>query len=136
MFDITELYQYSSAVRRRFLEKLESLPWQLVTKNREASFYGMENILIHIIDNEDWIANRVAPNRATEYKRARKSEEYASMQMVRNHLEEVEIKTKTYLQKADEKEMERRANFVLSSTTWESSSHSSGRKTSSPPECR
>jgi uncharacterized damage-inducible protein DinB len=115
VFDIKELYQYSSAVRRRFLEKLESLPWELVTKNREASYYTMKNILIHVIDNEDWIVNWVILNRGGEYKRARKSEEYTSMQMVRDHLEEVEKKTKAYLRRADEKEMERRVNFTLAS---------------------
>ena len=115
MFDITELYQYSSAVRRGFLEKLESLPWESVNRNREASFYSMKNILIHMIDNEDWIVNWVVPNKATEYKRARKSEEYTNMQMVRDHLEEVEKGTKAYLQKTDAKEMERRVNFALSS---------------------
>jgi len=115
MFDMKELYQYASTVRRRFLEKLESLPWESVTKNREASYYSMKNILIHMIDNEDWIVNWVIPNRATEYKRARKSEEYTSIWMVRDHLEEVEKNTKAYLEKADEKEMERRVNFVLSS---------------------
>ena len=115
MFDVKELYQYSSTVRRHFLEKLETLPWESVTKNREASFYSMKNILIHMIDNEDWIVNWVIHDRATEYKRTRRSEEYTSMQMVRDHLEEVEKKTKAYLGKADEKEMERRVNFVLSS---------------------
>jgi uncharacterized damage-inducible protein DinB len=115
VFDIRELYQYSSTVRRRFLEKLESLPWETVTKNREASYYSMKNILVHVIDNEDWIVNWVILNRATEYKRARKSEQYTSMQMVRDHLEEVEKKTRAYLEKADEKEMKRRVNFALSS---------------------
>jgi uncharacterized damage-inducible protein DinB len=115
VFDVAELYQYSSTVRRRFLEKLESLPWESVTKNREASFYSMKNILVHVIDNEDWIVNWVILNKAAEYKRARKSEEYTSMQMVRDHLEEVEEKTKAYLRKADTKEMERRVNFALSS---------------------
>jgi uncharacterized damage-inducible protein DinB len=115
MFNVKELYQYSSTVRRRFLEKLESLPWESVTKNREASYYSMKNILIHMIDNEDWIVNWVIHNRATEYKRARKSEEYTSMRMIRDHLDEVEKNTKAYLEKADEKELERRVNFVLSS---------------------
>jgi uncharacterized damage-inducible protein DinB len=115
VFDVKELYQYSSTVRRKFLEKLESLPWESVTKNREASFYSMKNILVHMIDNEDWIVNWVIQNRAAEYKRERRSEEYTSMQLVRDHLEEVERKTRAYLEKADEKEMERRVSFTTSS---------------------
>lgn len=115
MLDVKELYQYASTVRGRFLEKLETLSWESVMKNREASYYSMKNILIHMIDNEDWIVNWVIQNKANEYKRARKSEEYTSMRMVRDHLEEVEKKTKAFLEKADEKEMERRVNFVLTS---------------------
>jgi uncharacterized damage-inducible protein DinB len=116
MFDVKELYQYSSTVRGKFLEKLESLPWESVNRNREASFYSMKNILVHMIDNEDWIVNWVIQNRATEYRRARRSEEYTSMQMVRDHLEEVEGKTRAYLEKADEKEMERRVDFLALSS--------------------
>jgi len=54
---IQELYDYSSRVRRRFAVKLSELPWSEVIKNREASFYSMGNILLHIIDNEDWMVN-------------------------------------------------------------------------------
>ena len=115
MFSIAELYQYSSDVRKKFLEKLETLPWDEVTENREASYYSMRNILIHMIDNEDWIVNWVIYNRAGEYKRERRSEEYLDMKMIRNHLEDIERKTTVYLGGADEGEMRRRVNFTLSS---------------------
>ncbi len=115
MFSIPELYQYSSEVRRKFLGKLESLPWEKVTENREASYHSMRNIMIHIIDNEDWIVNWVIYNRAAEYKRERKSEEYLDMKMIRKHLEDIEVKTKAYLGRADEVEMQRRVRFALSS---------------------
>ncbi len=114
MLNINEMCEYSSRVRRKFLEKLAELPWEEVVKNREASYYSMKNILIHIIDNEDWIVNWVVHNRATEYKRA-KSEDYTSMQTIREHLDEVERKTKTYLERADKKMLEKRVNFTLSS---------------------
>lgn len=115
MFDIRELYRYSSSVRRRFLEKLESLPWDEVTKNREASFYSMRNILIHMIDNEDWIVNWVVRGRSREYKR-KKAEEYTSVLMIKNHLEDVEGRTKAYLASAGEDELRRRVHFALLSS--------------------
>lgn len=115
MFDIRELYRYSSSVRRRFLEKLESLPWDEVTKNREASFYSMRNILIHMIDNEDWIVNWVVRGRSREYKR-KKAEEYTSVLMIKNHLEDVEGRTKAYLASAGEDELRRRVDFALLSS--------------------
>ncbi|MFQ5761855.1 MAG: DinB family protein [Candidatus Bathyarchaeia archaeon] len=114
MFDVRELHRYSSKVRRLFLEKLATLPWDEVTKNREASFYSMRNIIIHIIDNEDWMVNWVIRNRATEYKRTRKSDDYTNMQMIMVHLESVEFKTKEYLGKADEAELQRTVTLTIS----------------------
>ena len=113
MLDIKELHRYSSAVRRKFLEKLGTLPWDDVTMNREASFYSMRTIMIHIIDYEDWIVNWVIHGKSTEYKRARKSEEYTDIQMIEKHLEEVEGRTKQYLERADADELRRRVDFVL-----------------------
>ena len=69
MFEITELYEYASRVRRGFAEKFAQLPLEMVTKNREASFYSMKNILLHMIDNEDWMVNWVIPGKAQEYVR-------------------------------------------------------------------
>lgn len=114
MLDIKELYRYSSSVRRRFLEKLESLPWDEVIKNREASFYSMRNIMVHIIDNEDWIVNWVIHGKSKEYKRT-KAEEYTDMKTLRGHLEEVERRTRAYLAGADESELGRHVDFLLSS---------------------
>ncbi|MHB8566519.1 MAG: DinB family protein [Nitrososphaerales archaeon] len=114
MLSIQELYQYSSRVRRRFANKLFELPWEEVNKNREASFYSMKNILIHMIDNEDWIVNWVIHNKSQEYKRV-KAEEYTDMKLVMLHLDEVEGRTREYLARADDQELKRRVNFVLSS---------------------
>jgi len=115
--NIPELYAYSSQVRRRFANKLSELQWSEVIKNREASFYSMRNILLHMIDNEDWIVNWVIFHKSTEYKREKKSDDYSSMKEVLEHLDHVEAKTKEYLKGAVEKsgEFERRINFVISS---------------------
>lgn len=114
MFTIQELHEYASRVRNSFANKLADLRWEEVEKNREASFYSMKNILLHMIDNEDWIVNRVVRDRSTEYTR-RKSAEYTSMQMLLEHLNEVEKKTTSYLKLAEESELERRVKFTLSS---------------------
>jgi len=115
MFTIQELYQYASRVRRSFAQKLAELPWDEVTKNREASFYSMKNILIHMIDNEDWIVNWVINNKSQEYRRSKKSDDYTDIKMILDHLEEVERKTRTYFANADEVELKRRVDFALSS---------------------
>lgn len=115
MFTVQELYQYASRVRRNFAQKLAELPWDEVSKNREASFHSMKNILIHMIDNEDWIVNWVIRNKSRDYRRSKKSDDYADMKMILDYLEEVEKKTKTYFVNADEVELKRRVDFILSS---------------------
>jgi uncharacterized damage-inducible protein DinB len=114
LFTISELYSYGSTVRRNFALKLAELPYSVVEKNREASFYTMKNILLHMIDNEDWIVSWVIRGKSQEYVR-KKSEEYTTMEMVISHLDEVEVRTRKYLNSAEETELVRRVNFVLSS---------------------
>jgi len=111
---IQELYNYSSRVRRRFTNKLAELPWEEVEKDRIGSFHSMKNILLHIIDNEDWIVNWVIPGKAADYTR-RKSSEYTDMQMVTDHLDEVEKRTSFYLKSIGEGELRRRVKFTISS---------------------
>ena len=128
MFTIRELHQYSSTVRRAFLEKLASLPWETVTKNREASYYSMKDIMLHMIDNEEMIVSgqilknkplTTAANKSTVVQGARDWEEYRDMQMIREHLDDVEKKTRAYLEKADENELARRVNFTVRSGTFD-----------------
>ena len=113
---MVELYSYASAVRRSFAERLAELPYSVVDKNREASFYSMKNILLHMIDNEDWIVGWVIHGKSKEYVR-KKSAEYTTMEMVLGHLDEVEARTLEYLNTAKEPELSRRIDFVLSSGT-------------------
>jgi uncharacterized damage-inducible protein DinB len=114
LFTIQELYNYSSRVRHRFADQFAKLTWEEVEKNREASFYSMKNILIHMIDNEDWMVNWVIHGKSEQYTR-RKSAEYTSRRMLLDHLDEVEKKTKSYIQGADESELKRRVKLTLSS---------------------
>ena len=112
--DAISLYDYSTRVRRSFAKKLAELPWQNAVKNREASFYSMKNILLHMVDNEDWIVNWVMKGKAAGYKR-RKWEDYTDMAMVLEHLETVEAKTREYLAGAGPSELARHVDFTLQS---------------------
>jgi uncharacterized damage-inducible protein DinB len=118
LFTIKELHQYSSTVRRAFLEKLGSLTWETVTKNREASYYSMKDIMLHMIDNEDMVL-RGQVLKVPDYKRARDWEDYTNMQMIREHLEEVEERTKAYLENADGDELARRVVFTVRSGSFD-----------------
>ena len=118
MFTVRELHQYSSTVRWAFLEKLASLPWEAVTKNREASFYSMKDIMLHMIDNEDMVVSGQIL-KVPDYKKARDWDEYKNMLMIRERLDDVEKKTNAYLEKADENELARRVNFTVRSGSFD-----------------
>ena len=111
MFSISELHQFASSVRRKFAIKLGELPWGEVEKNREASFYSMKNILLHTIDNEDWMVNWVIQSRQQEYVR-RKWDEYTDMKMVLNHLNDVEERSRRYYAELNEGELSRKVNLT------------------------
>lgn len=74
----------------------------------------MKNILLHMIDNEDWIVNWVIRRKSTEYSR-RRSAEYTSVETVFAHMDDVERRSKAYLKGADESELQRKVEFTLSS---------------------
>jgi uncharacterized damage-inducible protein DinB len=114
MFTVSELYDYASRVRRKFADRLAELSWEALERNREASFYSLKNILLQIVDNEDWIVNWVIPGRGDEYVR-RKSAEYTSMKMVLERLQAVEGRTKAWLTDMDEEALKRRVKFTPSS---------------------
>jgi len=118
LFTIKELHRYSSTVRRAFLEKLSALPWETVAKNREASFYSMKDIMLHIIDNEDMVLNREVL-RSPDYRKPREWAEYTDMRMIREYSDEVEKKTNAYLDRADEGELARRVNFTVRSGSFD-----------------
>lgn len=91
------------------------MPWDEVSKNREASFHSMKNILLHMTDNEDWMVNWVVRNKSTEYRREKKSEDYVDVQMVLYHLSRVEKKTTEYLKGLKEDDLKARVKLTLSS---------------------
>jgi uncharacterized damage-inducible protein DinB len=118
LFTIKELHQYSSTVRRSFLQTLSGLPWETVTKNREASFYSMKDIMLHIIDNEDMVLRREVL-KTPDYNKPREWREYTDMQMIISYSNEVEKRTNTYLDEADERELARRVNFTVRSGSFD-----------------
>ena len=113
MFTIKELHEYSTRVRRSYANKLAELPWSEVDKNREATFYSMKGILVHMIDNEDWMINGVIPNKSKDYQR-KKSAEFTSMKMVLDFLEKVDERSQAYFAQLNDAELSRRVKLTTS----------------------
>ena len=101
-------------MRRRFAKKLSELSWEDASKNREASFYSMKNVLLHMIDNEDWIVNYAIFEKSKEYSR-KSSNDYTNMGMIFEHLSVIEKKTLDFFSEATAVELKRRVSFELSS---------------------
>jgi len=112
LLNIKDLYAYAHSVRSKFASKLSELPWEEVCKNREASFYSMKNILLHIIDNEDWMVNWVIKGKIDQYVR-RKWEDYTSIEQVLEHMPEVERKTDAYFRTLSSKELSRTSRLKV-----------------------
>lgn len=51
--DLSQLFAYMADLRRRFLARFRDLGWEQVTRNREATYHSMHNILIHMLEVED-----------------------------------------------------------------------------------
>lgn len=108
--DSKHLVEYSQSLRNRYLEKLTTLPWEEVVKNRGASFDSLQNIFLHTLDAEDRIVNFVIPGRTKEWV-SRNPEEFHDMDSVKKREREVESKTKAYLAKITSDELDRKVDF-------------------------
>jgi len=104
--DSKKLFEYSQALRNRYLEQIGSLPWVDVVKSREASFDSLRNILLHTIDAEDRLVNYVLPGRTKDWV-SRSPDEFQDMDSVRNRAREVESKAKAYVATLKPEELER-----------------------------
>jgi uncharacterized damage-inducible protein DinB len=47
--DFRRIFRYNEKVLQTFLTTLNQLPWDVLSKNMEASHYSMKNIFIHIL---------------------------------------------------------------------------------------
>lgn len=112
MVDIIALNAYSTRVRRRFLTKISSLGWEQAVKNREASHYSLIGVMLHMIDNEDWIVNIVIPGRPETERKKHLPDEFAGFEGIEALLGEVEARTKLYLGGANDKELSRVIKFT------------------------
>lgn len=52
------LYRYNSDVRKRYLDLFERLPWQVLVKDRGASFPSLRDIFVHVLNAyRGWFVN-------------------------------------------------------------------------------
>jgi len=110
---IEEIYSHAATVRRKFAKKLADLPTKTVTKDNEASFHSMKNIMIHMIYVEDWLLSSAILGRGRNY-REKNSKSFQDMRSVLSYLDNVEVMTRVYLKNASEHELRRRMKLQFS----------------------
>jgi uncharacterized damage-inducible protein DinB len=82
------------------------LEWRELVKNREASFHSLRNLFLHMINCEDWYLHTVIPNRGGKFV-SHDFEEYTSIDSIRRKMEEIEAKTRKFLESLSEEEFKK-----------------------------
>jgi uncharacterized damage-inducible protein DinB len=92
----------------------DELSWDALERNREASHHSMKNILIHMMQNEEWIVNWVIQGKSTQYVWA-PYKTFTDVGLIRSRLDDVEKRTRDYLHSATNEELSRRVVLTLDS---------------------
>jgi len=108
--DSTKLFEYSQALRNRYLEQIASLPWAKAVESRGASFDCLRDILLHTIDAEDRLVNYVIPGRTKDWI-PRKSDEFQDIDSIRKRAREVESKAKAYVANLKPEDLEKKVEL-------------------------
>lgn len=111
--DAKSLFEYSQALRNRYLEQIAKLPWEEIVKSRGASFDSIRNIFLHTVDAEDRLVNYVIFGRIKEWIQ-RNPDEFRDINSIRKHAKEVESKAEAYVSKVAPSELERKVEMPRS----------------------
>lgn len=104
MSTVLSLWEYNRTLRHRFFDTFAKIPWDELVKNREASFYSIRNIFLHILNAEDWWLHTVVPNKGAKFT-PYDFNQFTSVESVRKQMETVEAKTQKLLQHIDQEKM-------------------------------
>lgn len=94
MVDVRKLLEYNEEVRHRYFDILARLPWEELTRNREASFHSLRNIFIHTVGAVDYWLDFLLNEKLRSQG---KLDEYTSIEDVRGYMERVEARMGRYL---------------------------------------
>jgi uncharacterized damage-inducible protein DinB len=100
---VVDLLEYNEKARHEYFETLSKLPWDELTKNREASFHSIKNIFVHILSAIDYWLDYLQE----ENLHAKKDyDNYASLKEVKDFMEHVEKRTHEYLEKSSDRKFD------------------------------
>jgi uncharacterized damage-inducible protein DinB len=104
MVDVRKLIEYNAEVRHRYFDSLAKLPWDELTKNREASFHSLRNIFIHTLGAVDhWLDFLLNEQLRTK----REFDDYRTMDDLQKYMARVEARMRTYTASLTPEEVQR-----------------------------
>jgi uncharacterized damage-inducible protein DinB len=110
--DVLKLLEYVHGLRNRYLEKLETLPFEEIIKERGASFDSIRNVFLHTLDAEDRMVNYVILGRTKDWT-MRNPEEFRDIDSIRKLAKEIRSKTQKYVSKITPTELDRKVELSL-----------------------
>jgi uncharacterized damage-inducible protein DinB len=110
LVDSKILFEYSQALRDRYLEQLAKLPWKEVVKSRGGSFDSLRDIFLHTVDAEDRLVNYVILGRTEDWV-SQSPDMFRDMNSISKRAKEVEAKTKAYVVKLTRAELEKKVDM-------------------------
>jgi uncharacterized damage-inducible protein DinB len=105
------LCEYNLFIRPAYIDAVLSLPWDEAAKDRGASWGSLKNILLHILEVEDYWFHHVIPGRTREWVDW-EFEDVDSAEAVRSTIETIERKTRRFLDEVETTGRERLVHVV------------------------
>ncbi|OFX16278.1 hypothetical protein A3K71_02295 [archaeon RBG_16_50_20] len=69
MKHILDFYKYNSIVRKKYLDAIDGLSWEEITKDRGASYPSIRDIFLHVLDAyRYWFEFAISGLKVREYK--------------------------------------------------------------------
>jgi uncharacterized damage-inducible protein DinB len=106
--DYRRIFAYNRRVLDVFCRKLERLPWQVVSKEREAGWHSMAGTLNHILRVYDAWLNYVIQGEMADWSMMRRAwSSLESMAEIRKSMERIWAKIDPYLKRLTDRELRR-----------------------------
>ncbi len=100
--DFRKMFRYNRLVLHSFLESLDKLPAQIVSKNVEASHKSMKDIFTHILTVYDGWLNHARKGEVSGVPESELDEAFQSMEAMRRYMKHVEAGVDTLLSELDD----------------------------------
>ena len=103
--DGRSLCAYNMFIRPAYVDAVLSLPWSDAAADRGASWGSLKNILLHIVEVEEWWFHHVAAGRKEAFDDWGEYERFDSADAVRKQIGETEKKTRAFLEGLDDDDL-------------------------------